>query len=278
MAAPVRRMLGTRISARRAARSPVMAGLARAGLVARGVLYLIVGWIALEVAFGNSGHRAESSGALRLLAQSSAGMVALWLLAIGFAGSAVWRLSEVIWGSRGAGGHKPPARLASLARAAVYGALSFTILKFALGLGSPASSDTQSRDLTAATLHQPGGQVLVALAGAALIAAGLVVAYQAARKRFLAQFQLGKVPPAVRALVTGLGQYGGIARGAIFVAAGAFLVNAAVRAQPGQARGLDSTLRAMAATPFGPWLLVLVAAGLIVFGVYSCCEARWRAV
>jgi hypothetical protein len=146
---------GARRAARQAARSPVMAGLARAGLVARGVLYVIVGWIALEVAFGGSGRHAESSGALRLAAASAAGSVALWLLAIGFAGLALWRLSEVIWGAAGPGGRPAGTRLASLARTVIYGVLAFTILKYALGLGAPASSNTQSRDLTAAAGDGP---------------------------------------------------------------------------------------------------------------------------
>jgi type IV secretory pathway VirB2 component (pilin) len=69
-----------------------------------------------------------------------------------------------------------------------------------------------------------------------------------------------------------------MARGAVFVTAGVFLVIAAVRAQPQQAKGVDSALRALALTPLGPWLLLVVAIGLIMFGAYSCCEARWRRV
>ena len=279
MAAPARwRMRGTRMSARRAARSRAMAGLARAGLAARGVMYAIIGWIALQIAFGSPGHQADSAGALRLLARNPVGVVALWLLAIGFGGLALWRLSEAIWGAAGSGGRKTGTRLASLGRAVIYGLLCFTILKFALGLGAPASSNSQSRDLTAALLHQPGGQVLVTLIGLAVVAAGLVLIYQYWQKKFLRRLRLGGVSPAVRTAVTRLGQLGGIARGTVFVAVGVFLVVAAVNAKPGQARGVDSALRAMTGTPFGPWLLVLVAAGLIVFGVYSCCEARWRAV
>ncbi len=278
MAAPARWRMRTRVSARRAARSPVMAGLARAGLAARGVMYVIIGWIALQIAFGSSGHQADSAGALRLLAQNPVGMVALWLLAIGFAGLALWRLSEAIWGAAGSGGRKAGARLASLGRAAIYGLLCFTILKYALGLGAPASSNTQSRDLTAALLHQPGGQVLVAVIGLAVAGAGVALAYHYWKKKFLRDLRLGGVSPAVRTAVTRLGQIGGIARGVVFAAVGVFLLVAAVNARPGQARGVDSSLRAMASTPLGPWLLVLVAAGLIVFGVYSWCEARWRAV
>jgi hypothetical protein len=76
-------------------------------------------------------------------------------------------------------------------------------------------------------------------------------------------------------VVKWLGEFGGIARGIVFVTAGIFLVVAAVRARPQQAKGVDSALRVLAATPLGPWLLVLVAVGLIMFGVFSCCEAKW---
>ena len=72
-----------------------------------------------------------------------------------------------------------------------------------------------------------------------------------------------------------LGEFGGMARGAVFVTAGVFLVVAAAESRPRQAKGIDSALRALAGTPLGPWLLVLVAIGLIMFGVFSCCEARW---
>ena len=71
---------------------------------------------------------------------------------------------------------------------------------------------------------------------------------------------------------------GGVARGVVFVTVGVFLVVAAVTTQPQQAKGLDSALRALAATPGGPWLLALVAIGLIIFGAFSCCEARWARV
>jgi hypothetical protein len=84
--------------------------------------------------------------------------------------------------------------------------------------------------------------------------------------------------PRTRQVVTWLGRAGGMARGAVFVTAGVFLVIAAVRAQPQQAKGVDSALRALALTPLGPWLLLVVAIGLIMFGAYSCCEARWRRV
>jgi hypothetical protein len=84
--------------------------------------------------------------------------------------------------------------------------------------------------------------------------------------------------PRTRTVVTWLGRLGGVARGAIFVVAGIFLILAAAEAQPHQAKGLDTALRALTRTPLGPWLLLVVAIGLIMFGVFSCCESRWRRV
>jgi hypothetical protein len=142
-------------------------------------MYVIVGIIALTVAFGHTGKKADNSGALRTVAHSPVGSVALWLLAIGFIGLALWRLSEAVWGAAEPDGHKLSKRLASLARAVLYGVVAFTILRFALGLGAPKSTDKQSKDLTATLMHAPGGQFLVGLIGAALVIGGVAYAYSA---------------------------------------------------------------------------------------------------
>jgi Domain of Unknown Function (DUF1206) len=265
-------------SGRKAANSGVMAGLARAGFVARGIMYVLIGWIALQIAFGHSGQQADRSGALRLVAKTPFGSVTLWVLVIGFIGMALWRLSEAIWGAAGPDGHKASARLGSLARAVLYSVIAYGVLKFALGLGAPPSSDKQSQDLTATAMSHPGGKVVVAIVGVVLIAIGVSMVYKAWKKKFLRELRLGSASPAARRAVRWIGEIGGIARGTVFTTAGIFLVVAAATAQPGEAKGIDSSLRVLASTPLGPWLLALVAAGLIVFGVYSFCEARWRNV
>ncbi|HWG64037.1 MAG TPA: DUF1206 domain-containing protein [Streptosporangiaceae bacterium] len=273
-----RKARGSSVSARRAARRPVMSWLARAGLAARGAVYVLIGWIALEIAFGTSHQQADSSGALRTVGRSGFGVVVLWLIAIGFIGLTLWRLSEAAWGAPGPDGNKATTRLASLGRAVIYGVLAFTVLKYALGLGAPSSTNKQSKDLTAQFLHHPGGQVIVALLGVALAVGGAGLAYSYWKKKFLRNLRLGAASMTVRHVVTRIGQVGGVARGAVFVTAGIFLFIAAITAKPGQARGIDSALRALARTPLGPWLLGLVAIGLVLFGIYSWCEARWRAV
>ena len=110
--------------------------------------------------------------------------------------------------------------------------------------------------------------------GLDLIGGGLHLAYQAWRREFRRDLELGQMRARTRRVVEWLGRYGGIARGIVFVTAGIFLVVAAVDAKPQQAKGIDSSLRALAATPLGPWLLVLVAIGLIMFGLFSCSEAE----
>ena len=250
--------------------------LARVGLAARGVMYAVIGWIAAEIAFGNSGQQADRTGALHVVGGSRFGAIALWLLVIGFIGLALWRLSEAIYGSPGPDGRKASSRLAALVRAALYAVVAYGVLKYALGIGSPPSSNQQSVDLTATAMKEPGGRAIVVVAGLVLIGGGLYLAYSAWKKHFLKRLQVSQMRARTRRVVEWLGRVGGIARGAISVTAGVFLVVAASRAQPDQAKGIDSSLRALARTPLGPWLLLVVAIGLIMFGVYSCCEARWR--
>ena len=270
-----RRSRSARHAGRRAANSEALRWLARAGLAARGVMYVIVGWIAVQVAFGRSRQQADRTGALHSISSTPVGGVLLWLLVVGFIGMALWQLSEALYGAPGSDGTKASKRLAAFARAVIYAVIAYGVLKYALGEGSPKSSDTQSVDLTATLLRYPGGQALVVVIGLALIGGGLYLAYQAWRKEFRRDLELGQMRRRTRRVVEWLGRYGGIARGIVFVTSGIFLVVAAVDAQPQQAKGIDSSLRALAATPLGPWLLLLVAIGLIMFGLFSCCEAKW---
>jgi uncharacterized membrane protein len=273
-----RRSALARSAGRRAASSRLMSGLARAGLAARGVMYGLIGIIAVQIALGTSHRQADRSGALRIVAATPFGTAILWLLVIGFAGLTLWRLSEAAFGAAGPDGRKTSTRLICLVKAVIYAALTYTIIRYALGLGAPTSTNRQSQDLTATALQHPGGQVAVAIAGAIITGVGLYLAYRAYRRNFRRDLRMGSASPATRTAVTWLGRAGGLARGAVFGTVGVFLVIAAVEARPGQAKGIDSALRALAHTPLGPWLLGLVAIGLVLFGVYSCCEARWRQV
>ncbi|MGP3689959.1 DUF1206 domain-containing protein [Streptomyces sp. IBSNAI002] len=252
--------------------------VARCGLVARGVLYVLVGLLALRVAFGDGGQEADRTGALQELARQPLGGFLVWAVGVGVVCMMLWRLSEAVFGAAGPDGHKAGKRLASAARAVFYGAVAFSVLSFAAGSGGGQSGDEQSRDVTARVMELPGGPWWVGAAGTAIAVGGAVIAVRAAMRTFLKHLKTDRMPEGVRKAVEFLGVTGGVARGAVFAAAGAFVVYAAVRFDPSEAKGVDDTLRAFTQTPAGPWLLVLVAAGLMLFGLFSWAMAAWRRV
>ena len=263
-------------TARRASDSPAARALARAGLTARGVLYILIGWVAILVALGQSSHEADQQGALQLLAGQPYGLVSLWLLGIGFAGYALWRLSEAAFGVTGEGNGAGP-RLVSLVRALIYGFFAYLTFKIISGAGG-GSQTSRQQDLTATVMHHPGGQWLVGIVGLAIVIAGLVLVFQGVRRKFLKYLQLSQMSPRTRRLVERLGMIGTAARGAVFALAGALVVEAAVTYKPAKAGGIDKALLTLRNQPFGEVLLILAALGLIIFGIYGLCEARWRRV
>jgi hypothetical protein len=260
---------------RRAADSSALRWLARAGFAARGVNYILIGWIAIQAAFGNSSQQADKSGALQEIGSTPVGGVLLWLLAVGFIGMALWQLSIAAFGMSQSSEHsdnEAGTRLAALGRAVLYAVIGWSVLKFAVGQGTQ-SSDKESVDLTATLLKYPFGQVLVVIIGIALVGGGAYIAYAAWKEKFRDGLELGQAGR-LRRVVEWLGRFGGIARGVVFVTAGIFLVVAAVQHDPRQAKGVDSALRTLASTPLGPWLLVVVAIGFIMFGLFSFCQAK----
>ncbi|OKK22137.1 hypothetical protein AMK16_02765 [Streptomyces sp. CB00455] len=252
--------------------------VARCGLATRGVLYVLVGVIAVRVAFGDGGQEADRRGALQELAARPFGGFLVWAVGLGLVCMMLWRLSEAVFGSAGPDGGKATKRLASAARTVFYGVVAFSVLSFAAGSGAGRSSDEQSRDVTRKAMELPGGPWWVGAVGVAIAVAGVVIAVQAARRKFRKRLAMTGVSQGVRKAVEFLGVAGGIARGAVFATAGVFLVYAAVRYDPAQAKGMDDTLRAFSQTPAGPWLLVAVGVGLMLFGVFSWAMAAWRRV
>ena len=267
---------GGRAGKRKAA--PAMEGAARAGFTARGVIYLLVGLLALQIAFGDSGKQADQGGALEEVAQKPFGAVLLWALGIGLVGMALWRLSEAVFGAAGPDGRTWKKRLASGARAVFYGFVAYSVLSFAAGSGGSGSSDGKSRDATAKILDLPAGQWLMGVAGVTVLCAGIWMAVQAMRRSYHKHMRLGEMSRQVRRTVDTAGVGGGVARGLVFAVAGGFALRAAVEYEPDKAKGMDDTLRSFTETPVGPWLLVVIAVGLMLFGVFSFAMARWRKV
>ncbi|MFC6082565.1 DUF1206 domain-containing protein [Sphaerisporangium aureirubrum] len=258
-------------AARRAANHPTFEKLARFGMACRGVMYALIGVLALRIAFGGGGEEADKTGAVRTVADQPFGTVLLWLLAVGFAALALWQLSEALFG-----GLKTSERVEAAFRTVVYALAVATILSFLLSGSTGSSTDDQSKDLTATIMDWPGGRFIVGLIGLAVIGLGAYWIHQGVKKKFLKHLRVAEISPRTRGVVEKLGMAGYVARGVIAAAAGVFAVHAAIVFDPDEAKGIDSTLRSFAELPYGPWLLGLVALGLLLFAVYCFAEARWR--
>lgn len=264
---------------RRVASSRPFHAFASAGLVARGVIYLIVGILAIEIATGRTGQEADRQGALRTVVRTPFGTVLLWLLVAGFAGLTLLWLSEAVYGQPYRGGDTPVMRMASLARGVFYGAVCAGSVAFIAGSGRQGSSNQKSQDLTAMVMHDlPAGRWLVLLVGLGFVAGGAGIAVRGVQTRFEQALDTHEMSRPVRLAIRALGVVGQAARALVCAAAGIFLGYAAITYDPAKAQGLDGTLREFARTSAGPFLLLVVASGLIVFGLYSFCEAHWRRV
>ena len=260
--------------AQQAADSRPMDWLARAGLTARAVVYLLIGLLAILVANGNRAE-ADQKGALAQVIAKPYGGWAVGLLAFGFAGYALWRLSEAAFGVVGEGRKTGP-RVQSLVRGIVYLFLSYTALS--LLLGSRAGQAAQQRGYAGQLMTTTGGRWLVGVAGAVVLVVGVALVVEGFQLKFMRFFPAGALPADISKLVRQLGRVGTMARGVVFALAGGLLVAAAWTFDPRKAGGLDGALKTLRSQPYGPFLLLLIALGLVAFGVYGLAEARYRRV
>ncbi|MEU7852572.1 DUF1206 domain-containing protein [Nonomuraea sp. NPDC049141] len=261
-----------RTAARRAARHPALNRLTRVGLACRGVLYALIGVLAVQIALEGGGQEADKAGAISTVARWPFGEVVLWVMVAGFVALTLWQFSEALLGGPGVAD-----RLASAGRGAVYVLICSTLLSVLLA-GKTSSDDEKSRDATEALLGLPGGPFLVGAIGLGLVALGVHWVREGVTKGFREELNLGQMSRRARSVMDKLGLAGYVARGVIAGLAGVFVVQAAITYDPDKAGGLDATLRAFADTPAGPWLLVTVALGLVLFAGYCFGESRWRRV
>jgi hypothetical protein len=251
--------------------------LARAGLVARGAIYGIIGVLALQMAFGAGGKTTNQSGALAELAQQPGGKILLVLMAIGLFGYAFWRLL------RAAVGHGPEEtddgmeRLKGLDSGIAYASLFVTCLAILFSSGGSGGSSSPDK-ATGGVLGWPGGQVIVAIAGLVLIGVGLYQGYEGVKKKFLEKSKTEQMSEKTEKAFTTLGIAGHLARMVVFALIGYFLMKAAIDFDPDKAVSVDGALAAVAKASYGPVLLGIVAAGTIAFGAYSIADARYRRV
>jgi hypothetical protein len=264
----------TSLSVRRAARGAPMKGLARAGLAARATVYLLIGILALALAFGERKGETDQRGALQELTQHTGGTALVWLIAIGLFCYALWRFSEAAFGVVGEGKKTGP-RLQSLARGLIYLFFAISAVKVAANAGAGSQAGQQEL-LTAKLMQHNGGRWIVGIVGAIVVICGAVLVWEGVTHKFEKYFDLAQMTPRQRKVVEVMGTVGSAARGVVFALAGVFVIVAAVTADPKKAGGLDQALRELLGMTGGPFLVALAGIGLIVFGLYGYTEAKWR--
>jgi hypothetical protein len=144
--------------------------------------------------------------------------------------------------------------------------------------GTDRSQSRRQQDITATAMQHPAGRMLVGIAGLAIVACGIILVIEGARKKFMKYLRLAQMSARMRRVVKLLGTTGTIARGLVFALVGVLVIDAAVTHKASESGGIDKALLTLRDQPFGVFLMLLAALGLIVFGVYGLCEARWRKV
>jgi hypothetical protein len=263
-AAASSRSLATRLQNSRALKI-----LARGGFAMNGLVHILIGGIALGVAFGGGGE-ADQGGALGSLAQTPGGTFALWVVAIGLLALGLFQVLEAIlvrgtdkdaWADRAKEGGKGVAYLAIGGSAAVY------------ATGGSSDSSGQSQGLSSKLLAEPGGVFALILVALAIAAVGVYFIVKGLRKKFLSDIVEPQGPITTAIVVLGVGGY--VAKGVALVAVGALFGVAAATADPSAATGLDGALKSLVALPFGMAILTVVALGLIFYGVYCFARAKY---
>ena len=271
--APVRR---AQAAGEGVARSAPFEWLSRAGFVARGVIYGIIGVLALKLALGAGGKATNQQGALKTIAHQPFGKLLLTLVAIGLGGYALWRFVRAVLGHGPEGSDSRFDRVAAFASGLVYAGMCFVAVKLLAGAGAGTSGNPHKA--AAGVFGWPAGTWLVGIAGAIMIGVGLYQGYRGLSKDFLNDSKTEQMTPAVRTWITRLGVFGHLARMIVFALVGVFLIKAARDYNAKAAIGLDGALAKIVHASYGPWLLGIVASGLIAFALYSLSDARYRRI
>lgn len=258
-----------------AANSAWFERLGRAGLAAKALLYATIAVLALQLALpgGSGGQTTGQQGAIATLAGQPFGTAVLVLLAVGLAAYALWRLVQAAVGTGKDDGAKDVAKRAGyLGVAVVYAGLAWLTVRTLAGSGGGGGGE---QEVTARVLALPFGRALVVLAGLVIAGVGLYQGYRGVTQKFREDLRTAGMGQAERAATLRIGTAGLVARGVVFVLIGFFLVRAALAFDANQARGLDGALAALAGTAAGPWLLGLVALGLLAYALYCVALVRY---
>lgn len=259
--------------------STAVEGLARLGLASRGVVWFVVSLLAASIALAGPGKgdaaQADQGGALKAIADKPFGEVLLVALVVGFFGYALWQLLAAAVGHRDEdGGKRWAKRGESLAKGLVYVFLGVSTAAFVLRGGG--KDQTQSR--TAELMARPGGRTAVGVVGLVVMAVGLAYAVKGLRRKHSEDLEHYRVPSRLRRPAVLVGAVGLVGRGAVLALVGGFVLSAAVRFDPEEARGLDGALQSLVEQTYGRALLGLAVVGMLAYALWSWFEAAYREV
>lgn len=267
--------------ARRATRPvrPWVVWLARFGYMAKGVVYIVMGILALQATQGASSPKVDQQAALVKIFTQPLGRLMLAVIAVGLAGYVLWRLIQTILDPENVGSDFKGLvkRSGYLISAGGYIVLILTSIQLLRGLGSSNSSQS-TKDFTARIMSNQMGTWIVLLVGLFIIGGALMQLYQAFKGNFKEWFKTGQMNREEKEWVPRLGRAGTAARAVVYFIVGSFLIQAARTHNPSKAGGLGDAMQALAQQPYGSWLLGLVALGLIAYGVYAFFTARYRVI
>lgn len=244
----------------------------RVGLIAYGIVHLLIAWVALQLAFGDRSGSASSDGALSQMARTPLGGVLLYVVAGGFAALVLWQLAEAIGGHRDEeGGKRVLKRLGSVLKAGIYGALGWSALKIAVGGGSDGGGTDTT---TAKIMAMPGGQLLVGVVGLGIAAYACYEIYKGLSESFMDKLTAqGRSGDAGKAFVI-FGKVGYVSKGLAFLVVAGLFLWAAWTHDPEKSGGLDQALQKVLQQPFGTAVLVALAIGIACYGLFTFAWAR----
>jgi formate hydrogenlyase subunit 3/multisubunit Na+/H+ antiporter MnhD subunit len=255
-----------------------MEKVARFGLIAQGISFALVAVLAIELALGQGGKATDREGALRAIAANGIGRVIVFVLASGFGAYALWRLAQVFLGhdlEEHDGRKKWGKRLASLGKAAIYGALCLAAFSIVLGERSGSSKEQET---TSGILGWPGGRWIVGAIALAIAGAALWNLYRAISGKYKDSLKTRQMSARELDWTTRIAFIGLLSRAVVFGLISWFFFKAAAQYDAKKARGLDGALRELADAPYGTVLLSIVAAGLFAYGLFCLIQARYREV
>ncbi len=250
--------------------------LARVGWIAYGVVHIVIGILAFQIAWGGSPDESvDLMGALRTLRDQPLGRVLLWIAAIGFGALALWQASEAIFGHRDRDGvERLSLRLRSAGKALFHGALGATATAVSLGLGSKGSQSKQQA--ISGVLAWPGGTPIVVCAGLITMAIGVAGTKMGLTMAFREKLDTSSMSEGARVGLERLGQVGFVVKGVVLCLVGGMVAYAALSFDKEQTSGLNGAVYAILAQPFGRFLLSAMALGFAAFGLFKIASSRYR--